>query len=743
MYFPRKLTRSGISAALLSLTVFVGPGIGQQPFKPGDQTEDVLRINTELVQTGVTVLDKQGHFVEGLKPEQFEIRVDGKPVSISFFERVTAGTTAEEKQIAAAARANNTAGAANGSVRGRTVIFYMDDLHLSAPSVEKTRKAILEFIDTQMGPDDQVAIASASGTIGFLQTFTSVKAVLRAAIARLTYQPYTLRDTEIIPMTEYQALKIAQGDKDATDYFVTELLKATRMRAGGGFGPTSGGPAASTSASASSGGISNGLSKEMAERNVRERAQFMMKQSMSVTTNTLAGLESLMRSSSHMVGRKLVFFISDGFYLNDSDTGFATKLKQITDAAIRAGVVVYAMDARGITSTTDARSNQADGMGRLARANIGEIAASQDPLASVANDTGGRALFNSEALGKAVKDALDETSNYYLLAWRPPTDEQKGGNFKRIEVSITSHPELTVRLPHGFMTDSPKNSANTADNKNTPKATAKTSEAALIAALGAPSVRKGLPTQLSLSFLDAPGSGMVLTASTQIATSGLGYGDDGKQPAAVDLVGIIFNDQGKQAGTFKTRLNVNPLAEGAKNTDNAGVIYNYKAPLKPGIYQVRVAARDDKSAEVGSAAEWIEVPDLGAKRLVLSTLLLGGQFVGSSQQQAGGGQLQFSVDRRFTHGSHLSLLTIAYNAAKGTGGNPDLVAQIRISRNGQAVVTSPSLKVAADPKDLERILYGADVALQTLPAGRYFLEVTISDRVANTTATQAISFEIV
>ena len=59
-----------------------------KPEKPGEQA-DVVRVNTELVQTDVTVFDKAGHFVSGLKPEEFAFRVDNKPQAIAFFEQVT------------------------------------------------------------------------------------------------------------------------------------------------------------------------------------------------------------------------------------------------------------------------------------------------------------------------------------------------------------------------------------------------------------------------------------------------------------------------------------------------------------------------------------------------------------------------------------------------------------------------------------------------------------------------------
>ena len=68
----------------LLLLIFFGVALGQQ--------DDVVRINTELVQTGVAVFDKQGQFVDGLKKEDFELRVEGRVVPISFFENIVAGT---------------------------------------------------------------------------------------------------------------------------------------------------------------------------------------------------------------------------------------------------------------------------------------------------------------------------------------------------------------------------------------------------------------------------------------------------------------------------------------------------------------------------------------------------------------------------------------------------------------------------------------------------------------------------
>jgi VWFA-related protein len=724
--------RALFSVAIFLLTTIPSICFAQQNAPQKPQTDEVLRINTELVQTGITVVDKQGHFVDGLKQEQFELRIDGKPVAVSFFERVTAGTTGEERQLAAVANATKPVGTVPGaSYRGRIIIFFVDDLHLSLDSLARTRSALKYFIENQMMPSDQVAFVSASGQIGFLEQLTDNKAVLTAALARLKPIPNTALDTEQPPMSEYIALQIVNGDRDAAGLYVDKIVESSLTR--------------------------NLQDKRLVNMNaiyeqVKVRANNIAHGLEAGTAGSLTSLENLLRTSEQITGRKLVFFLSDGFYLNakNASSPSNSRLQRVIDVATRSGSIIYTIDARGLFAPIGdaAGSRPFDPKGRLDAANVGEGILSQEGLSALADDTGGRFLKNQNYFDAWVSRMLDETSNYYLLAWRPESEEQKAGKFKRVEVSVVGRPDLTARLPRGFFSGQPPASAKTQQTKpSTPEAgssTPKGKDASLIAALGASSARKGLPLQLSTSFLDVPGTGPVLTASMQMATDVLDYGIDKKQAAGIDLAGVILNDQGKPAGSFKNRLNINPLAN--KTGETPGVIYNHKIPLKPGLYQVRVAALEEKGGRVGSAAQWIEIPDLSSKRLTLSSLLIGGQFVGSSAKQTTGAatseQLQFSVDRRFSSGSHMTFLTIIYSAAPGDG-TPNLDGQIEISRDGRPVVASPVRKIAVDPgTDLARIPYGADIALRNLSPGRYLLKVTVNDRSAGASASNQILFDV-
>ena len=582
---------------VLVLMLFAAPVWGQS--KPEQQQqaqgEDVVRVNTELVQTDVMVFDKKGHFVDGLKPEQFALRIDNKPQTISFFERVASGAREQSSaQTKAPANPETPITTSPSSlVRGRTLIFFADDLHLAPGSLVRTRKALLEFIDHGMTESDQVAITSSSGQIGFLQQLTDDKIALRSAVARLNYRANTKIDMDNPPMSEYVALKIREGDEATVSYYVSEVLKQNCFKP-------------------SAGGVNYicMVSPQSARQLVIERAQMMVMQAAPDTDNTLILLEGLMRTAAQLPGRKVVFLISDGFYLNDRKSGSRDRLKRITDAAGRAGVVIYTLDARGIISESlDVTNNRPVDSQGLA-SNIGEIAASQDGLNALAGDTGGRAFRNTNApMAEWVDKVLDETSNYYLLAWRPDSDEQKRGKFNHIEASIIGRPDLKVRLRNSYFKTAPLPILTT--KKKSEKDPTKAREDDMRAVIDAPLSQRQIPTELSLGLEQMPGVGTKVNATIQLGRDALSFElNDGKLVADLDIGGIFYDSKGKPVNSFVGRLKVFPAPQSSSLTKRNQAVYSFYAWLPGGLYQVRVGVRDLKSGHIGSAMQWIEIPNI-------------------------------------------------------------------------------------------------------------------------------------
>lgn len=730
-YFTFPGLRCGLSL-LLGSCLFLSTIQAQQKQEqaPTEQEDEVVRISTALVQTDVMVFDKQGHFVDNLKGDQFDLRVDGKPVQISFFDKVMTGTPNEEAQLTAARGVANTSGTGDSTrpaplARGRTIFFFLDDMHMASDSMVRARKSLLDFIDKEMGQNDQVGIASASGQIGFLQQLTNNKAVLRAAVARLNFRPYDVRDMDRPPMSVYQALEINErSNQDLLNYFVEQVQREIPM-----------------------------LTRESAEQLIKQRAEALLQQAAAITTNALSSLESLARSSGPLPGRKIIFFLSDGFVLTNRVSSVPEKLRRITDAAARTGVVIYTMEARGLmTGMPDASVEmRADPSGRVATAALGEISTEQEPLRTLAADTGGRALLNTNSLSAGIKNTLQETSDYYLLAWRPEGEVKGNGKFHRIEASIKGHPELSVRVRRGFFDAAPGPTV----ARKTPPAAApnavKTSEDELRKALGSVYPKTELQTTLALNYMDMPNVGPVVTATMQIRGNTISSEEvDGKKvPATVYVAGALFNDQGKAVDSFQNRLGV---AENITNppTTTASLppplFFTRQFHTPPGLYQVRVAVRDEKSGRMGSATDWIEVPDFTSGSLALSSILIGERKRAQEDTKTVvAGISDISVDHRFTKTSFLRFLTYVYNAGRGPASNgvPNVALQIQVLRDDRPVMTTPLKKVATEgTTDLSRLPYAAEISLAALPAGQYILKVTAIDLVNKKSASQRANFEI-
>ena len=731
------MPRNHLLAGLFCLACAVQSGVAQtQTPVPAD--DEVLRVRSVLVQTDVRVYDRKGRFVDNLKREDFELTVDGTPLPVAFLELVQAGSATEAAQLAAARTGKSSAAATPPpsrvlpETRGRTTLFFIDDLHLEPDSLVRARKAVLSFVEHEMGENDQAAVFSTSNQPGFLQQVTDNKAVLRAALARLAYRHGAVRDPGRPPMTDYEAYAIDQNDRDMVSYFVTMTLASDPM-------------------------FARNPDKVGAEVYVRQRATQLVAQSASLSNATLAALRSFVASLADAPGQKLAFFISDGFMLDEHNSDAFTRLRRVTDTAARAGVIFYTLDARGLeVGLPDAASDApADPFGTHARAGFSQSLQRQDALNAIAVDTGGRALRNTNALDAALTSVVAETARYYLIAWQPAGGDESKGKFKRLRVRIKDHPELTLRVRQGFFdpaTAQPARANSIVKAKtNTPHAAAGSSAPKpdeLIAALSANSAGQSLPVALYVGYLRSGAQGAQATVSLQIARAELAQGDDATAGGMVELAGLVLDADGKGVGSFRRKLTVPADAPAESEPDAPAPPLGYSGliPLAPGLYQVRVAARDVQSGRTGSALAWLEIPDTSPGHFALSSIFIGTPD-DAPRDQAGEGAapagIRVSADRRFARDARLRFMLYVYNAAHNAGSAPDIILSAAIRRNGQPIIVAPPHKLAnAHGADAARILYAAEVPLAGLPAGTYTLAVAATDAGRRATATQDVRFTI-
>lgn len=675
----------------------------QEPISsPPVNNEEILKIDTNLIQTGVTVINKSGQFVNDLKLQDFEVRVDGKPVTPNFFDKVT-----ERRQNSKVAANSNTAVVE----RGRTLVFLVDDVHLGAESTSRVKKLITKFLDEEMLDEDSVAIISSSGKVGFLQQFTSDKSVLRAALERIKYtRNFSAGGDDEPPMTENEAQAIDRLDKGTFDRFVQMTQAAKKIR------------------------------PNEAASLVNFRAQSVLAFARAVTQKTFALLEESMNKTRALPGRKAIFFISDGFLLDPNNTTIVSQLNKLTNAATRSNTVIYSFDARGLDAG-EPRSAAESMSSSSFMMSSSERYERQDGLSYLSYKTGGRFIRNTNDLQSNLTSVSAEAFTYYLLAWEPETEIEASEKLKNIEITVKGRPELIVLVNSGYLNESGKPAEASAKQL--------TAEQKLIATTDSLVPKREIPVALAANYLDMAGDGATLSATLQIDSNSVEFTKESAvAKAELEIIGLIYNSSGKVEKTFKVPLKLNVETSRLTQSGRPPFYYEYQTSLKPDLYQMRIAVRDTVSGRIGNASQWLEIPDISSRKMHLSSLLIGERkttdvvekTAASGENQA---PLRLSVDRRFDNNSSLRFFGFIYNAnGKDKSNASNVTIQTQILQQGKIVRTDKAQLIESKEKDPAPLIYGGEIALKDLPLGRYELKVIVNNPATKANATKSVNIVI-
>lgn len=727
-------------ALTLILTLFTATfGQVATPSSTPQQDEDeVVRITTNLVQVDAVVTDKNGRQVTDLRSEDFEILEDGRPQKITNLSYISnEPTTAPLPGASVASPADKTA-PPEPPVRlrpeqvRRTIALVVDDLGLSFESTAYVRQALKKFVDQQMQPGDLVAIIRTAGGMGALQQFTSDRRQLYAAIERVQWYP------------------VGRGGISAFAPIESNPEGGSGLRGAGG------------------------VSNEADDRSMSDAKDDLNEFREDIfAVGTLGALNFIVRGLREMPGRKSVLLISDGFRLFNRDRSsnrILDALRQLTDLANRASVVIYTMDARGLqtlglTAADSTAGLSADQIESSLNDRRTELFETQTGLIYLAQQTGGFNVRNSNDLSAGIKRVLDDQQGYYLIGYRPDesTFDQKTGQrsvFHKIAVKV-KRSGLKVRSRTGFygITD---------EAARQPR---RTRAQQLIGALASPFGSSGVKMRLTSLFANDPKAGSLVRSLLYVDARDLSFTDeaDGWHKAVFDVMAITFGDKGRVIDEVNRTQTVRVRGETFERVKRYGLIFFMNVPVKKaGAYQLRVAVRDAASERVGSASQFIEVPNLSKKRLALSGIVVNGSYpkavdnsaagpASSAPQASGTGEgVSDELDpqagaavRQFRRGMIMNFGYLIYNAQLDRAtARPQLQTQVRLFRDGKPVYTGKVAPLAMDSQaDLERLLAGGRLQLGSdLTPGEYVLQVIVSDPLAKEKyriATQWIDFEVV
>lgn len=668
-----------VSLALLIAAQVLAAGAQEK----SKQDKGEIRLSTELVQIDVLVTDKNHKPVGGLAREDFELYDNNKPQHITNFafeetktrrvEDAAAGTTPLPKAITAAELK-------------RVFAIVVDTMHIKFENIATTRKMLSDFVDNKMQPGDLVLILPTGGGSGVLQQFTSDRRLLHRAIDRL--RPFFFSN-DTTPYRSMARLGMSPGSRPSQ-------------------GPGTGG----LGRQPPGGGNIGSNPDPFEEADVR---------------STLDAMKETIKSMSKLPGRKVALFVSEGIRLFATQT--TQDLNDTTALAARANVVFYTIDPRGLEPLGLNASDQLDPDADFATAvtdaldsKRSDFYESQESLRAIALDTGGKFFGNNNAITRGLDEMLEENSAYYMLGFYPESGKWDG-KFHKVKVVVRAHPELTVSFRKGYLAKSPQPDSRA---KLSPKA------AEVIEAISSPLVRRDIDLRLTPLYIDNAQRDPAVTLLLHIDASKLTFvQSEGRYHNELEEVGFVLDAKGNTVDKFANTLELNLLPENYQTALKRGFLATRTLTVKPGTYQIRLFVRETGRGLIGTANDFIDIPNMKAEKLTTSSLFLSGQTVEQGKVVDTAGLGGTPSQRRFQRNGEFSYSLVIYNPKlDDKSKQPQLEMRTRILQGSKVVFNSGPRPVVIGESNTTpgRIVSGGVVKLLSLSPDDYTIEVTVRDK---------------
>jgi VWFA-related protein len=708
------------SGALFFLLPIAWPSGGQAQDQAKDQPQSqakpqsqqqtrqspfTLKVNSDLVLTNVVVRDKKtGAVVTGLTAKDFSIQENGKPQEIiSFdFENVDQAAPLNEATINGK-NPNGILGTMNRAATSeelrnhRLIVMFFDITSMQPEDLERAQDAARNYIDKQMHPADLVAAVSLDTSLSLDQDFTANKQLLLNAINR---------------------------------YSGTE---------GSGFTPG----ATSTT------------------NQVEDASSFTPDESEYNDVNTdreLFAIQDISRALAYINEKKSLLYFSGGIQRDGIEN--QASLHAAINAAVRSNLSIYSVDARGLqaisplgdASTGSIRGSSAYSGGALQN-NLDANFNSQEVMATLSSDTGGKAFFDSNDFSPAFERIQHDTSSYYVLGFRS-TDTRQDGGYRRLSVKI-DRPNVKLEFRPGYYAPADFKHSTHEDRE-------RELEEQLASDLPATDVEVYLQAYY---FRNESGGGadrFYVPVSLIVPGSQIPFVKGGdRSKATLDIIGEVKNTIGQDIADV--RQTVKLAIDESQQVSRKNIQYSTAFNLPQGKYHLKFVVRENETGRMGSFEADISLPDLRKAPLKLSSVVLASQRLpedkksGDDPLSHGGFTWVPNVAHVFRTDQHLYLLYEVYDPAgaklvkastgasnpssgrgSGAGSGPgsggehpagtQVLTSIEFLRGTTKVFETPLVRAnELNIPGRNAIAFAFDIPLTQLQPGLYICQVNVID----------------
>jgi VWFA-related protein len=662
-----------------------------------DQPAPTFRTNTNLVIINVAVKDKSGKAIEDLKKDQFTLLEDGKPQQISVFElEHLNGDTLPPLEVQAPTlrtrgapevkptAPEETAPAKSGQLKSdqlkdRRLIAMFFDLSSMQPAEQiRARDAALKFIDTQMTASDTVSIMTLTNELRVVQEFTNDRETLVTAI---------------------QSLRVGDSSELAA-------LAAT------GADPTD---------------DSGEFTADDTEFNIFN------------TDRKLSSLEDAARKLAPFPEKKALVYFSSGIGKTGVDN--QSQIRATVNAAVRANVAFYPIDARGLLAMAPAgdatqASPKGTGVftGNTYTTNRTSFHDTQDTIYTLAADTGGKALLDSNDLTLGIKAVQTDISSYYVLGYYS-TNGAQDGKYRKVTVKIASLSESAkIDYRRGYYAGKVWGKMNSSDK-----------ERQLEDALTLDDPFTDLPLAMEVDYFQTGRDKYFVPITVRIAGSSLDLSP--KSTTDLDFIGQIRDPHGKMLGGIRDEIKLKLTEQNAAQLAQRHVEYDTGVTLPPGDYNLRFLARENQNGKMGTFEMKFTVPDLSKQTSAvrMSSVVWSNQRepLTASIGNAGGNKKLLNehplvdngeklipdITRVFRKDQKLYVYFEVYDP--GAVASPSVSAELMMFRGKSKAFESAPVRVTKPKSGRPNTLaFEFQMPLANIPPGRYTCQVSVIDEQA-------------
>ncbi|GGG88577.1 VWA domain-containing protein [Edaphobacter dinghuensis] len=681
------LVRPALAAVLAGMMAGT-PMVAQQQASDGTFT---LKVQSDIVLTNVVVRDKKtGEVVKGLKASDFTILENGKPQKIASFDyqNVDEAAVLHEKttvsgkaSIADLLNGNGDFAAAPEALKDhRLIVMFFDLSSMQPEDVDRAVEAAQDYINKKRQPADLVALVSLDTGLSLDQDFTADKAALLKGVGKY-------------------------NGTEGTGF------------ANGNEGGNSGGTADDASSFTADDSEYNALN----------------------TDRELYAIRSIAKSLERVDQRKSLLYFSGGVTRQGIEN--QASMRAATNEAVKANMAIYSVDSRGLqalspvgdASTGSLRGTAAYSGGAM-QSNLDANFGSQETLATLSSDTGGKAFFDSNDFAPAFQQIQHDTEAYYILGFHS-TNTARDGSYRHLTVKL-NRSDVKLDYRPGYYAPADFKHQKTEDR-----------EEALTEQMRSDLPATDVAVYLQALYFRLEDNKFFVPVSLIVPGSQIPFVKNGdRDKANIDIMGQVKDAQGIIVGNVRDTVKL--ALDSAQQVQRKNIQYSTGFTLAPGRYHLKFVVRENETGRMGSFETDIQVPDMRKSPLKLSSIVLSSQRTPNTAKKAASPLVRDGVEwipnipHVFRQDQHLYFLYEVYDPAKQQGstaadapglkrreGKPvRVLTSIEFMSNGVKVYETPLVVAdAINIPERDAVGFQFDVPLTQLKPGTYVCQINVID----------------